>query len=237
MLDVISKIESTINRICTEIVIRSNRNNWLSFPESELLFELISCILGSRVSYEIAQSAATKLKNAGLLNNRTSEYSFRSYQTAIEIILKSPLKNKDLKSRTRHYPFPKLRANHIARTVWAVYSDGGSIKGLLKSIKSAKKARKLLVQKVVGVGPKQASLFLRNIGFTNDLAILDSHVLNFMCMRGLVKKRVHSIPTLSSYEKHETNLKQYAQGTGWPLGCLDQAIWIVMRVYLREAVA
>jgi N-glycosylase/DNA lyase len=233
----ISKIESAINKICAEISLRKKRENWFSVSEDNLLFELVSCILGSRVSYEIAQLAATKLKQSGLLIITMSDYSIQPYQSAIESVLKSPLKHMDWGEKTRRYPFPKLRANHIARTVGAIYSDGDSITNLLKSCKSAKIARKMFVDKVVGFGPKQASLFLRNIGFTNDLAILDSHVLAFMSMKGLLKKGVRSIPTLNLYERHEMHLIKYANNTGWPLGYLDEAIWIVMRVYKTEAVA
>lgn len=237
MLNAISKIERAIKRVCEEISLSPNRSTWRSSSESELLFELISCILGSRVSYEIAQSAAIKIRQANLLEMPIHKYSLQTYQDDIENVLRSSLRHKDWEPKTRRYPFPKLRANHIARTVWAIYSNSGSISSLLKSFNNAKCARRKIVQTVIGVGPKQASLFLRNTGFTTDLAILDSHVLKFMSMQGLVEKRIRFVPSLNLYEKHEINLQQYARWFGWPLGCLDQAIWVVMRVYLREAIA
>ena len=232
---VISKIESAINRVCEEINRSPYKTTWHSTNEEELLFELISCILGSRVSYEIAQTAAKEIRQSGLLELPTYRFSLQAYQDAIENVLRRPLRHIDWLPKARRYPFPKLRANHISRTVWAIYSTDGSIKNLLKSSDNPKDARRTIVQTVVGVGPKQASLFLRNIGFTAELAILDSHVLRFMGMHGLIENRVRSVPSLKVYEKHETNLLKYARWSGWSLGCLDQAIWIVMRVYLREA--
>jgi N-glycosylase/DNA lyase len=87
----------------------------------------------------------------------------------------------------------------------------------------------------VGIGPKQASLFLRNIGFTEELAIFDTHLLRFMSLFGLFDQDIRPISSLRNYENLENHLRDYAKSAGYSLGCVDQAIWIVMRVYLREA--
>lgn len=231
------RIESAIKSVCKEIASKDGGKNWQSIEESALFYELISCILGSRVSYEIAQAAAMKIKESDLHQNPIEKYTQLGYQISLEKILKRKLLTKNRKHILRRYPFPNLRANHISRTAWAIYSNGGSIKNLLHSSKDAKTARLKIVKTVIGVGPKQASLFLRNIGFTTSLAILDSHVLKFMVMQGLADQNIRTIQTVKRYEKHEKLLRRYAQWIGWPLGCLDQAIWIVMRVYLKEAIA
>ena len=231
----IFKIEYAIKSVCEEIYSMKSSKDWRSLDESDLFYELIACILGSRVSYELSQAAAMKIRGLCLHFNPIKKYTQLSYQKNIEKILKSKLVEKN--GKLRLYPFPNLRADHISRTAWSIYSKGGSIKQILNYSRDAEKARLLIVKSAIGVGPKQASLFLRNIGLTTRLAILDSHVLKFMVMKGLVKKRIKTIQTVKQYEKNETILRKYAQWLGRPLGCLDQAIWIVMRVYLKEALA
>jgi N-glycosylase/DNA lyase len=60
------------------------------------------------------------------------------------------------------------------------------IKKKLKGIDS-KKAREWLIKNVKGIGYKEASHFLRNVGYF-DLAILDRHILNLMAEDGIIKK-------------------------------------------------
>ena len=60
------------------------------------------------------------------------------------------------------------------------------IKAKLKGMKGFD-AREWLVKNVKGLGYKEASHFLRNVGYF-DLAILDRHILNLMEEDGLIKK-------------------------------------------------
>lgn len=228
-------IEFAVRRICQEIYPSNRQSWWVSATEPELTYELVSCILGSQVRYEIALAAAEKIRDAGLLEKPIERYLAPVYEKAIYNILRQPLHSRGLGPTGRRYRFARMRANHISRTVWAIYSDGGSLKGRLDGYTSAKEARRSIVEIGVGIGPKQASLFLRNIGFTQELAIIDTHLLRFMSLFGLLEKATKPISSLQRYETHENDLLNYSKSTGYPLGCLDQAIWIVMKVYLQEA--
>ena len=55
---------------------------------------------------------------------------------------------------------------------------------MASGIKSIEEMREWLVQNVKGVGWKEASHFLRNIGRTRELAILDRHILRNMVRFG-----------------------------------------------------
>jgi N-glycosylase/DNA lyase len=92
-----------------------------------------------------------------------------------------------------------------------------------------KKLRKELVKDISGLGPKQASMFLRNIGRCYDLAILDTHVLRFMDVRNLLCLKKTKINTLKSYERTEKIVVNYANELGYPAGYMDWAIWATMR--------
>ncbi len=231
----ISAIESAIRRICDEIYTHSLQSWWLSASESDLLFELVACILGSQVHYEVALAAAEKIRNVGLLENPTEQYGFSDYEMAVYNILKQPLHAPCWPPAGRSYRFAKIRANHITRTLWAVYLNGDSLHGILHNCKTAREARRSVVTVGVGIGPKQASLFLRNIGFTDELAILDIHLLRFMNLLGLIDRTIRTVSSIRKYEIMEKHLLNYAKRVGYSLGCVDQAIWIVMRVYLQEA--
>ena len=95
----------------------------------------------------------------------------------------------------------------------------------------------MLVESCAGIGPKQASLFLRNIHFSDQLAVLDSHVLRFMTIAGILGPNRKSIGSIRGYEAHEGRLRDYASGFGWSIGCLDLGIWLVMRVCQQEGIA
>jgi N-glycosylase/DNA lyase len=86
-----------------------------------------------------------------------------------------------------------------------------------------------LMKHMPGIGPKQASLFLRNVGYAENLAILDVHVLRFMRYIGLLRAPEISVTTLRRYEVAEERLLAYSLGLGWPMATLDVAIWVVMR--------
>jgi N-glycosylase/DNA lyase len=92
------------------------------------------------------------------------------------------------------------------------------------------------MQATVGIGPKQSSLFLRNIGFTDRLAILDTHVLRYMFILGLMNVRTKAVSTLTRYQEIEADLRSYSSRLGANLAYFDTAIWITMRVFQREAV-
>ena len=81
---------------------------------------------------------------------------------------------------TRRYRFPQARARQLALTKATVTLDVGSICNLIEIAGTGEIVRKWLVERAPGLGPKQASMFVRNVGLSYDLAILDRHVLNYM---------------------------------------------------------
>jgi len=72
-------------------------------------------------------------------------------------------------------------------------------------------------------------MFLRNIGMSYDLAILDTHVLGFMSLQDGLQVNVTHVRTLPSYERTERILVRYADTVGFPVGYLDWAIWATMK--------
>jgi len=227
----LDKIESAVSAICNEIHAKmSGGTGWFERTERDLYREVVACILGSQVSFEMALAATDALEAEGLLSYSGDR---EGYATCVAQVLLQPLCRPEWE-RNRRYRFPTARGNAIANTAATFYENGGSIKGFLGRYHDPFTARRQIVDKAKGIGPKQASMVLRNMGFSDELAILDTHLLRFMNMSGLRQTVPSSVSTLKNYEKTEKVFLEYSSETGWPTGILDQAIWIVMRVYQRE---
>ena len=82
--------------------------------------------------------------------------------------------------------------------------------------------RDWLVKNVKGLGHKEASHFLRNIG-RKDCAIIDFHILDLLQDCGLVKKKKPISKKI--YLEVEEILKNIAKKSGLDLGKLDLYLW------------
>ncbi len=86
------------------------------------------------------------------------------------------------------------------------------------------KAREFLLKEVNGYGLKEASHFLRNIGFGSEIAILDRHIL-----KNLVKcKVIKEVPkTLSkkTYLEIEEKMRNFCEKNEIPFDELDLIFW------------
>ena len=136
--------------------------------------------------------------------------------------------------RLRAYVYPRLKARQITLSVESLYSGSGSIRSILESSLGSRHARQGIMSVTTGIGPKQSSLFLRNIGYAHDLAILDRHVLEYMNLLGIFPRGMNDVSTLPRYESAEDRLREYSDGLGTTPAELDTAIWVVMRVFERK---
>ncbi len=112
------------------------------------------------------------------------------------------------------YRFPNKRAEYIV--------ESRKCAGSLKNLKTGPEARKWLVKHVKGLGYKEASHFLRNIGYT-DVAIIDFHIVDLLADYRLVKKP--KTMTKRNYLKIEKLLRKIAENVNLNLGELDLYLW------------
>ncbi|HEX8217887.1 MAG TPA: hypothetical protein VF914_01595 [Chloroflexia bacterium] len=191
-------------------------------------------MLGSNVLFEQALAAAQYLEKGGLLcipeGNLLGEHEQRIVQALSQPIF-PPIKQTGEGCK---YRYPKMRASHICQSAAMIYSRDRTLRGLLMDGSNTRETRNSIIASAKGIGPKQASLFLRNIGYANDVAILDVHILRYMSAIGLYMGGNSNVCTVRGYDKVEANLRGYADGLCLELSYLDIAIWVVMRVYQRE---
>jgi N-glycosylase/DNA lyase len=229
------KIENAVIRVSDEIEKnKRKKNSWKKCSEDQLWHELVSCILGSRVRYEMAKECTKRLQNKGLLAISHLVSNPRVFEMYITNELNSPIYPPFVNGRGCRYPYPRSKSQYIIKTCLEIYKNNStSIKQILKNSRDEKVAREILVKFCIGIGPKQASLFLRNVGYSENLAILDSHILYYMELKGLLEKR-RNISTLNDYYNKENILLSYADSLNKSLATLDVAIWVVMRVIQKE---
>lgn len=114
--------------------------------------------------------------------------------------------------------FPEARAKYIAEA----QKHKDSIKDLLNNFKNENEAREWLVKNVKGIGYKESSHFLRNIGFTG-LAIVDFHIIDLLVRYGLIERPKTLTP--KKYLEIEKLLKEIAKKAGLNLAELDLYLW------------
>jgi len=219
-------LSRAVATICPDIQERLNRR--IALDERRLWWELSSCILSSQVPYPLSTAAANAIDNDGILHDKRTSTAKRAKR--LEELLSTPL---EVEGKQRAYRFPVARARQLAAAHDVVMDTKGSLGELIHNLETASETRSWFVKHVSGIGPKQASMFLRNVGVSYELAILDRHVLNYMTKLGMYSGENYSISSLSQYRRHEDTLKKHAEDLNCPVGLLDWAIWIVMRVANR----
>ncbi|MBI5227386.1 N-glycosylase/DNA lyase [Candidatus Micrarchaeota archaeon] len=90
--------------------------------------------------------------------------------------------------------------------------------------KNQKDVRHLFAETVLGFGYKEASHFLRNIGY-DDLAIIDFHVVDVLVRHRIIRKPKQKSLSRNLYLKIETALAKLAKCCEISQGELDLYLW------------
>jgi N-glycosylase/DNA lyase len=120
---------------------------------------------------------------------------------------------KELKSKG--YRFYNLRSKFIVEAREKIDDIDNALK-----TKKGEELRTWLKENIKGLGWKESSHFLRNIGYM-DYGILDTHVVNVMHKHGLVKEMPKSLSPKKVYFSLEEKLKKIAKALNISMGELD----------------
>ncbi|ADG13009.1 DNA-(apurinic or apyrimidinic site) lyase [Methanocaldococcus infernus ME] len=134
------------------------------------------------------------------------------------------LSQEELEKRLRElgHRFYKKRAEYIVKA--RKYKD--NIKDIIQNFRDEKRGREFLVKHIKGLGYKEASHFLRNVGYDN-IAIIDRHILRELHDNNYIKEIPKSL-SKKRYLEIEKILEDIARETRLKLSELDLYIW-----YLR----
>ncbi len=86
------------------------------------------------------------------------------------------------------------------------------------------KLRSEIVKEFKGIGYKEASHFLRNIGFGEDIAILDRHILKNLVKVGVIDEIPKSI-TPKKYLEIEEKMRIFSKKIGINMAQIDLLFW------------
>lgn len=132
---------------------------------------------------------------------------------------------KAIRGRSRFYA---KKAQNIMEAKKLFFRNGKiAIKEILKEngIENDKfKTREWLVKNVKGLGMKEASHFLRNIGFYENMAIIDRHIIKNMKKYGIIRQEPRTI-TKRVYLELEEKLRKFSARIGIPMEELDLLFW------------
>lgn len=233
----VNAIDRTIRVLCKEIQDNDRcLQDWRHLTEDELLYEACVCMFSSQMVFEVAEAAAQRLSERGLLRSSQHNHGGTEYERCLSETLSEPLP-VERNGKVQHVR-PRFRnrlSSLLTTTKTKIYGQGQSFRKMMISCGSAKEARELLVKNVWGFGPKQASLFLRRVGYCAELAVLDTHILDYLRLARGIDPKPSALSRLASYERVEKEFQRVASDFGHPVRCVDLAMWVTMRVAKREA--
>lgn len=127
----------------------------------------------------------------------------------------------ELSKKLKNYGhrFPNTRAKYISESL----KCKDKLKDIVK-FHDKQALRNWIVNNVKGLGYKEASHFLRNIGFDN-YAIIDFHIIDILYDNKLIQKP--KTITKNKYLEIEDLLKKIAKKTNLTLAELDLYLWYI----------
>lgn len=171
--------------------------------DREIFSELCFCLLTPQSNAESCDRIIQKLKKTNLLYKGTCS---------------------QIQPHVKNARFYKHKSQYIIEARKMFSANGGIVIKNKLDTKNILKTRDWLVENVKGIGYKEASHFLRNIGFGDNLAILDIHILRGLKNYGALKSIPKSL-TKKEYLRIEEKLRGFAKKIKIPLSHLDLLLW------------
>jgi N-glycosylase/DNA lyase len=194
-------IYASRNRLIDE-KLKAFRRIWEQGGDECIFEELCYCLCTSREKAANALKAVAALKEKNLLLKGGAE--------KVAVVLK--------KSGIALYP---QKAEKIILNRKIFYpGTKEKIHRQFLSLSSIFEARKELADQIPGIGLKEASHFLRNIGFGSETCILDTHVINQLLEYGVIPEKPKTL-TRKRYYAIEAAMIHFAGKEGIPLDALD----------------
>ena len=177
----------------------------LSGSEEEIFYELAFCLLTPQSKAKVCWKAIENITKKEIFFNEENK--------------------EDITKNLCGVRFKNNKANYILYAKRLFLNNGEiKIKQKINSFKSASEAREWLVENVKGMGYKEASHFLRNIGLADNLAILDRHILKNLKIYGVIDEIPKSL-SRKKYLEIEERMRTFAKEIDIPFSHLDLLFW------------
>jgi N-glycosylase/DNA lyase len=177
---------------------------WKSGTDEDIFAELAFCLFTPQSKAKSCWSAVNTLISKKLLLEGTKT---------------------DIAKELNHVRFHNNKAGYVVLAREQFSKNGKiSIKPVIESFNNVFEARQWLVKNVKGLGFKEASHFLRNVGFGDKITILDRHILKNLKIFGVIKQVPPTI-TKNIYMKIEKKMIAFSRRIRIPLSHLDLLFW------------
>lgn len=177
------------------------RTIWEKASDEELFRELVFCLLTPQSKAKVCWKAVVRLARKSMIAEG------------------EPCRIQEELFGVR---FNKRKAEYICLARKTFLSS--SLRATLQRFDSPFAAREWLVDNVLGLGYKEASHFLRNIGLGEDLAILDRHILKNLALFEVIEE-IPSTLSRKTYLDIERRMTEFSNRIGIPMGQLDLLLW------------
>jgi N-glycosylase/DNA lyase len=154
-----------------------------------------------------------------LTANFSAEKSIKIQDEIGECFLTDPENELASKLKKFGHRYPNTRASYILESL----KCKNNLENII-NLKNDNDRRDWIVKNIKGLGYKEASHFLRNIGFDN-YAIIDFHIIDILERYKLIKKP--KTITKKKYFEIENLLKKIAKKTNLTLAELDLYLWFM----------
>src|SRR6266849_7977243 len=172
--------------------------------DHDVFAELCFCLLTPQSSAKTCWAAVTRLKEKSLL------------------LKGAPGELEPLLNDVR---FNESKAKYIVQARQQFSKNGDlQVKPHLRSFVNNYELREWLVENVNGLGYKEASHFLRNVGLGEEFAILDRHILRNLKDLGVLPEIPTSL-TKKRYLEIEEKVRRFSVEIGIPMADLDLLLW------------
>ncbi len=178
-------------------------------PE-EYFYELCYCLLTPQSRADHAERVVRKLQ----------ERDFQRQAFNPEEILSD---------RLHYIRFHRTKARRLVQLCSMIES----VQEVLSRILMPADHRTWLVGHVDGLGLKEATHFLRNVGKNGNLAILDRHILRNLKRYGAIRSIPDSL-TPRHYHRIEHRFVRFADAIGIPINHLDLLFWSMETGSIRK---
>ncbi|EEY34733.1 N-glycosylase/DNA lyase [Pseudoleptotrichia goodfellowii] len=172
--------------------------------EKKVFAEVAFCILTPQSKAKNAWQAITNLVNNGLLFDGQPE-EIAEYLNIVR--------------------FKNNKSRYLVELRELMTVDGKlQPKKILSDKGNTLEKREWIFKNIKGMGMKEANHVLRNLGFGDEIAILDRHILRNLVQLNIIDEIPKSI-TEKKYYEIEEKMKEYSEYSEITMGELDLVLW------------
>ncbi|MGL6063827.1 MAG: N-glycosylase/DNA lyase [Fusobacteriaceae bacterium] len=183
------------------------KNVWKNGNNEDIHSELSFCILTPQSKAKNAWKAISELRDAGLLFVGKEEelvpylniVRFKNNKAKYLVILREQMMNEKRELITKDF---------------------------FSSIEDIFEKREWIVKNIKGMSYKEAGHFLRNVGFGQNLAILDRHVLKNLLKLEIITEVPKTINP-KNYKEIEEKLRKFCKEVKIPMDEIDLLLWYI----------